>query len=49
MNSIHNWNFEGKSAWLNVLTKRTKGATLFLRHDKKRVKDIIADGAAGKN
>lgn len=46
MNSIHNWNLEGTSAWLNVFRKRTKGATLFLRNDKQRVKDIISDVAA---
>ena len=49
MNGIHNWNFEGTSAWLNVFTKRTKGAILFVRHDKQRVKEIISDGPAGKN
>ena len=49
MNSIHNWNLEGTSAWLNVFRKRAKGPILFLRNDEQRVKDIIADGAAEKD
>jgi hypothetical protein len=49
MNSIHNWNLEGTSAWLNVFRKRTKAPILFLRNDKQRVKVIIADGAAEKD
>jgi methylenetetrahydrofolate reductase (NADPH) len=47
INRIHNWNLERTSAWLNVFRKRTKGATLFVRNDARRVKDIINDGASG--
>ena len=46
MNSIHNWNLERTSAWLNVLRGRIRGATLFLRNDRQRVKDILSDDAA---
>jgi hypothetical protein len=49
MQSIHNWNLEGTSAWLNVFNKRAKGPILFLRNDKQRVKDIISDDTAGEN
>jgi hypothetical protein len=45
-NSIHDWNLEGTSAWLNVFRKRAKGPILFLHNDRQRVKDIISDGAA---
>jgi len=45
INSIHDWNLEGTSAWLNVIRKRTKGPRLFVRNDRQRVKDIIADDA----
>jgi len=46
MNSIHNWNLERTSAWLNVWRGRIRGATLFLRNDRQRVKDILSDDAA---
>jgi len=49
INSIHNWNLEKTSAWLNVFRKRIEAPSLFVRHDKQRVKDIIADGAAEEN
>jgi hypothetical protein len=49
MQSIHNWNLEGTSAWLNVCKKRAKGPILFLTNDRQRIKDIISDGAAGEN
>jgi methylenetetrahydrofolate reductase (NADPH) len=48
INSIHNWNLEKTSAWLNVFRKRIKPPRLLIRHDTQRVKDIIADGAAGE-
>jgi hypothetical protein len=47
-NSIHNWNLEKTSAWLNVLRGRIQGSILFVRNDRQRVKDIIADDTAGK-
>lgn len=46
VNTPHDWNLEGTSAWLNVFRKRTKAPTLFLRNDAERLKDIITDGAA---
>ena len=48
-NRIHNWTLERTSTWLNVLRKRTKGPVLFHRKNGQRAKDIIADGAAGKD
>lgn len=49
INGMHDWDLEGTSAWLNVIRKRTKGPRLFLRRDKQRIKDIIADAAAAKD
>jgi Methylene-tetrahydrofolate reductase C terminal len=49
MNSIHNWNLEKTSSWLNVFRKRTKGPVLFLRNDQQQVKDLISHVAAGKD
>jgi hypothetical protein len=40
---IHNWDLEGTSAWLNLFKKRIDGLVLFVRHDKQKVKDMIAD------
>ena len=48
MNSIHNWNLEKTSAWLNLFRGRIQGSVLFLRNDKQKVKDIISDDAAEK-
>ena len=48
INSIHNWNLEKTSAWLNLFRGRIQGTILFLRNDKQRVKDIISDDAAEK-
>jgi hypothetical protein len=48
INSIHNWNLERTSAWLNLFRGRIPGTILFLRNDRQRVKDIIADDAARK-
>jgi hypothetical protein len=48
INSIHNWNLEKTSAWLNVLRGRIQGTILFLRNDKQRAKDILSDDAAEK-
>ena len=48
INSIHNWNLEETSAWLNLFRGRIQGSMLFLRNDKQRVKDIISDDAARK-
>jgi hypothetical protein len=48
INSIHNWNLEKTSAWLNLLKGRIQGSILFVRNDTQRVKDIIADDTAGK-
>lgn len=45
-NSIHKWNLEKTSSWLNVLRGRIQGTTLFLRKDTQRVKDILSDDAA---
>jgi hypothetical protein len=47
-NSIHNWNLEKTSAWLNLFRGRIQGSMLFLRNDRQRVKDIISDDAANK-
>jgi hypothetical protein len=49
MNSIHDWNLDGTSAWLNVLRRRAKGPILFVRNDAQRVKEIVSDGIAGKD
>ncbi|KPL08513.1 hypothetical protein AMJ86_00110 [bacterium SM23_57] len=43
INKIHNWNLEGTSTWLNVLRKRIDGPILFVRNDKQRVKEKIAN------
>ena len=48
INSIHNWNLEKTSAWLNVFKGRIKGAILFVRNDRQRVKDILSNDAARK-
>ena len=48
LNPIHNWGLEGTSAWLNVLRKRANRPVWFVRNDAQRVKDIVADGIAGK-
>lgn len=48
INSIHNWNLEKTSAWLNLFRGRIQGSILFVRNDKQRVKDIISDDTAGK-
>lgn len=47
-NSVHNWNLEKTSAWLNVFRGRIKGAVLFVCNDRQRIKDIISDDAARK-
>jgi len=49
LNPVHNWNLEGTSAWLNVLKRRAKGPIFVVRNDAQRVKDIVADGIAGKD
>jgi len=46
---IHNWNLEGTSAWLNVFKKRIEAPIWFVRNDKQKVKDIIADDAQRKD
>jgi hypothetical protein len=46
LNSIHNWNLEKTSAWLNLFRGRIQGTMLVIRHDAQRVKDIISDDAA---
>ncbi len=48
INSIHNWNLEKTSSWLNLFRGRIQGSLLVHRNDKQKVKDIIADDAAGK-
>jgi hypothetical protein len=40
INRIHNWNLEGTSAWLNVFRKRIGGIILYVRHDKRKVKEM---------
>lgn len=47
-NSIHNWNLEKTSAWLNLLKGRIQGSILFVRNDTQKVKDIVSDDAATK-
>lgn len=49
VNPLHDWSLEKTSAWLNVIRKRTKKPILFVRNDAQRVKDILADGIAGKD
>jgi hypothetical protein len=48
INSIHNWNLERTSAWLNLFRGRIQRTGLFLRNDKQRVKDLLSDDAAEK-
>ena len=48
VNSIHNWNLEKTSAWLNLFRGRIQGSMLFLRNDTQKVKDILCDDAAEK-
>ena len=48
IDSIHNWNLEGTSAWLNLFRGRIKRSILFLRNDRQRVRDIISNDAAEK-
>ncbi len=48
INSIHSWNLEGTSAWLNLIRGRIQGSMLFHRNDSQRVKDILSDDAARK-
>jgi hypothetical protein len=43
MKKIHNWNLEGTSSWLNVFRKRIEAPIWFVRNDKQKVKDTIAD------
>jgi hypothetical protein len=43
LNKIHNWNLEGMSAWLNVFKKRIDAPIWWVRNDKQKVKDIIAN------
>ncbi len=33
LNSIHNWNLEKTSAWLNLFRGRIQGSILFIRND----------------
>jgi len=42
-NKIHNWNLDHTSAWLNVFKKRIAPPFIFNRHDKQKIKDLIAD------
>ncbi len=46
INSIHDWNLEGTSAWLNLVRGRIRRATLVVRNDRQRIRDILADDAA---
>jgi hypothetical protein len=48
INSIHNWNLEKTSTWLNLFRGRIQGTILFLRNDEQRIKDIISDDAEEK-
>jgi len=45
VNAIHNWDLERTSAWLNVLRGRIRGTTIVVRHDRQRVKEILANDA----
>ncbi len=49
VNNIHNWNFEGTSAWLNVWMKRIAAPIWFVRGDKRKVKEILSDDVQRKN
>ncbi len=49
LNKIHNWNLEGTAAWLNVFKKRIDAPVWWVRNDKQKVKDTIADDAQGKD
>lgn len=46
--SIHNWNLEKTSSWLNAFRGRITRPTLFMSNDAQRVKDIIANDTARK-
>jgi hypothetical protein len=48
-NKIHNWNLERTSAWLNVFKKRIAPPFIFIRHDKQKIKDLIADDTEREN
>lgn len=47
--SMHNWNLERTSAWLNVFRRRIKPPVWFVRDDEQAVKGIIANDAARKD
>ncbi len=40
---IHDWRLERTSAWLNVSRKRIAPPVWIVRHDRQRVKELIAD------
>jgi len=46
INPMHNWGLENTSAWLNVFRKRIAPPIMVVRHDARKVKEIIADDAA---
>jgi hypothetical protein len=47
--SIHNWNLEGTSAWLNVFKKRIETPVWIVRNDKQKMKDFISGDTQRKN
>lgn len=49
VNRIHNWNLEKTSALLNVFRGRIPGTTLFVRNDRRRIKDLLTDDSARKD
>jgi methylenetetrahydrofolate reductase (NADPH) len=49
INSIHNWELERTSAWMNVWRKRAQAPVFFVHRDGQHVKDIIGNDAPGKD
>jgi hypothetical protein len=49
INKIHNNNLERTSSWLNVFRKRIDAPVFSVRHDKQKVKDLIADDVERKD
>jgi methylenetetrahydrofolate reductase (NADPH) len=46
INRIHNWDLEKTSAWLNVFRKRADAPILFVRDDRRKVKDLLSNDPA---
>jgi len=46
---IHNWTLEKTSAWLNVYRKRIDPPVWLVRHDREKIKELLADDVQRKN